>query len=97
MCGNGVVERGEQCDDGNTLSGDSCDRYCRAAGSTCGNGMLERYEECDDGNNYNGDSCTNICQRYTPDTGTNDILWLLLGISILTTGLVLYRKYTERA
>jgi cysteine-rich repeat protein len=77
LCGNGIVERGEQCDDGNNISGDSCDRYCRAAGSTCGNGTLERGEECDDGNNNSNDSCTNICQRYTPDTGPNDYLWLI--------------------
>ncbi len=28
-CGNGVVEYGEQCDDGNTLSGDGCDANCQ--------------------------------------------------------------------
>jgi cysteine-rich repeat protein len=97
MCGNGIRESGEQCDDGNTLSGDSCDRYCREAGSTCGNGTLERYEECDDGNNDNGDYCTNICQRFTPDTGARDILWLILGISTFSAGLMLfYKKYTPR-
>ncbi len=97
MCGNNIVEKGEQCDDGNTLSGDSCDRYCRLAGSTCGNGVLDPYEECDDGNNYSGDYCTNICQRFTPDTGTKtDLLWLLFGVSMLTTGVVLYRKRTSK-
>jgi cysteine-rich repeat protein len=96
MCGNGSIENGEQCDDGNTLSGDSCDRYCREAGSTCGNGMLERHEECDDGNNSNGDFCTNICQRYTPYTGAHDIIWLILGISIFSAGLILYRKYATQ-
>jgi cysteine-rich repeat protein len=28
LCGNGKVDRGEQCDDGNTLSGDGCSRCC---------------------------------------------------------------------
>ena len=28
ICGNGIVEDGEQCDDGNTLSGDGCSEYC---------------------------------------------------------------------
>lgn len=28
VCGNGVVEAGEQCDDGNTLSGDGCSATC---------------------------------------------------------------------
>lgn len=28
-CGNGVVEAGEQCDDGNSLTGDGCDGSCQ--------------------------------------------------------------------
>ena len=27
-CGNGIVEENEQCDDGNTISGDGCSKYC---------------------------------------------------------------------
>ena len=30
VCGNGKVEEGEQCDDGNTASGDGCSATCRA-------------------------------------------------------------------
>ena len=29
VCGNGVVQGGEECDDGNTISGDSCSSDCR--------------------------------------------------------------------
>jgi cysteine-rich repeat protein len=29
VCGNGIVEVGEQCDDGNTVSGDGCDANCQ--------------------------------------------------------------------
>jgi cysteine-rich repeat protein len=29
VCGNGVVEAGEQCDDGNTTSGDGCSSTCQ--------------------------------------------------------------------
>jgi cysteine-rich repeat protein len=29
VCGNGVLEEGEQCDDGNNISGDGCDENCR--------------------------------------------------------------------
>ena len=28
ICGNGLVEGNEQCDDGNTVSGDGCSKYC---------------------------------------------------------------------
>ena len=28
VCGNGILEAGESCDDGNTISGDGCDMGC---------------------------------------------------------------------
>jgi cysteine-rich repeat protein len=36
-CGNGTVDPGEQCDDGNTVSGDCCSATCQfeSSGSTC--------------------------------------------------------------
>ena len=27
-CGNGIIDEGEQCDDGNRISGDGCSKYC---------------------------------------------------------------------
>src|SRR5690606_18060760 len=27
-CGNGILDDGEECDDGNTVDGDGCDKYC---------------------------------------------------------------------
>ena len=40
VCGNGSIEAGEACDDGNTVPGDCCSATCglEAAGSTCGDG-----------------------------------------------------------
>lgn len=29
MCGNGVVEGGEECDDGSRNGGDGCDAHCK--------------------------------------------------------------------
>src|SRR5690606_31737657 len=29
LCGNGVVDEGEECDDGNTINGDGCNADCR--------------------------------------------------------------------
>ncbi len=45
MCGNGVVDPGEACDDGNTLDDDACNHECQRAG--CGDGILQVGEDCD--------------------------------------------------
>ena len=59
VCGNGIVETGEDCDDGNTASGDGCSASCESeSGPVCGNGAVEGTEECDDGNTANGDGCS---------------------------------------
>jgi uncharacterized delta-60 repeat protein len=34
MCGNGVVETGEDCDDGNTTDGDGCNNNCKLSSGT---------------------------------------------------------------
>jgi cysteine-rich repeat protein len=34
FCGNGKVEAGEECDDGNTASGDGCDASCKKEGAS---------------------------------------------------------------
>lgn len=63
ICGNGELEDGEACDDGNTKDGDGCSAdcktveegyHCDAPGydciiESCGNGYVENGEECDDG------------------------------------------------
>jgi cysteine-rich repeat protein len=67
-CGNGVVEGGEECDDGNTKDDDGCSNQCMVTIPTavCGNGILEGSEECDDGNNNDGDGCGTNCQTEIP-------------------------------
>src|SRR5690606_21058346 len=46
MCGDGVVEGGEECDDGNKSNYDACISTCVIA--TCGDGIVRAgYEECD--------------------------------------------------
>ncbi len=65
-CGNGIVDAGEQCDDGNTNELDLCTSSCVAPG--CGDGILQAGEQCDDGNKAGEDGCSAICQaelRYT--------------------------------
>lgn len=48
VCGNSVIETGEDCDDGGTTAGDMCDENCLregfaavANGGYCGNGVVE--------------------------------------------------------
>jgi cysteine-rich repeat protein len=63
VCGNGIVEAGEACDDGNAASGDGCSASCaREQGAVCGNGAVEAGEECDDGNTTDGDGCSSTCK-----------------------------------
>jgi cysteine-rich repeat protein len=59
VCGNGVVEGTEQCDDGNTTGGDGCSADCDF--EVCGDGILNQGEQCDDGNNTDGDGCSAKC------------------------------------
>lgn len=61
VCGNGIVESGEQCDDGNLVSGDGCSSTCDIEVAVCGNGILETGEQCDDGNLMSGDGCSSTC------------------------------------
>ncbi len=66
-CGNGLMDPGEICDDGNSLSNDGCDDNCTP--TSCGNGKLTTGEACDDGNTRNDDGCSASCAIETPETG----------------------------
>jgi cysteine-rich repeat protein len=65
-CGNGILEEGEQCDDGNTIAGDGCCDLCEIEVPACGNGIVEQGEECDDGNLVSGDGCSSACACECP-------------------------------
>ena len=62
-CGNGTLEGGEQCDDGNTTVCDGCSDTCQTETGPvcCGDGMVEPPETCDDGNTVPGDGCSDTC------------------------------------
>ncbi len=64
VCGNGAIESGEQCDDGNGTSGDGCSAACQleASPGACGDGFVDDGEQCDDGNTTGGDGCSATCQ-----------------------------------
>jgi cysteine-rich repeat protein len=60
-CGDGVGDEGEECDDGNRESGDTCDSNCTRP--RCGNGVTGAGEECDDTNTFNTDACLPNCRQ----------------------------------
>jgi len=66
-CGNGNVDHGEACDDGNRLSGDGCRPNCTV--ERCGDGIVDPGEECDDGNDRDGDGCDARCRSAGAATG----------------------------
>jgi cysteine-rich repeat protein len=45
MCGNGIIDPGEQCDDGNTNNYDGCPNNCIVP--VCGDGIIAPGETCD--------------------------------------------------
>jgi cysteine-rich repeat protein len=73
LCGNGQLNAGEACDDGNTRDSDGCSSACQVESSylcptpgarcrsTCGDAVVVGTEPCDDGNTEAGDGCSATC------------------------------------
>lgn len=73
ICGNGVIETPETCDDQGTANGDGCTSACQVelgytcdyepsiCETTCGDGVKAAIEGCDDGNVASGDGCSATC------------------------------------
>ena len=61
FCGNGIIDPGEACDDGNFTSGDGCTSQCVV--EFCGDGVVNNggAELCDDGNSLPYDGCSPTC------------------------------------
>lgn len=70
LCGNGTIDTGEGCDDGNRIAGDGCSPDCQSA-EVCGNGIVDDAvgEVCDDGNTASNDHCCSDC-RSCPELAT---------------------------
>ncbi len=70
QCPNGVLDEGEECDDGNLVDDDACSNFCYRNPCivviVCGNGVLEAGEVCDDGNASDGDGCPADCATIEP-------------------------------
>jgi len=79
VCGDGVTEGAETCDDGNTSNGDGCSLACTvepgftctgapsACATVCGDGVVAGTEECDDGNQNSGDACAACADAFCGD------------------------------
>ncbi len=80
MCGSGVLEAGEDCDDGNTADGDGCSAVCTieqgyactgdpsACTPICGDGLAVGSERCDEGAaNGTATSCCSASCTFAPD------------------------------
>ena len=62
LCGNGIINSDENCDDSNVKDGDGCTSKCQK--NVCGDGVIwVGQEECDDGNIKDGDECTSKCKN----------------------------------
>lgn len=63
-CGDGVVDRDEECDDGNGAGSDGCSATCtfEAAATDCGDHVVDPGEQCDDGNLLANDGCSPTCR-----------------------------------
>ena len=77
LCGNGTVEDGEQCDDGNTASGDGCSSTCQnEAVDSDGDGVSDANDNCPNDPNADqadtdGDGLGDACDA-CPSDAQND-------------------------
>lgn len=69
VCGNGKLESGESCDDGNTDNNDHCSSTCKV--ELCGDSIVQTWEQCDTGfsNANSPDACRPNCLN--PRCGDN--------------------------
>ncbi len=83
-CGDGVIDAGEACDDGNRADGDGCSSDC-SSNESCGNGRIDPGEECDGpvmGEWLDCDAC-----KVSPPAGTSWPLPLgTYGVHAIATG-----------
>ena len=71
QCGDGIVDSGEQCDDGNASNWDECMTNCAVA--SCGDNFVNQASEvCDDGNLRTGDGCSDMCTVEEPGPGITE-------------------------
>jgi cysteine-rich repeat protein len=75
-CGNGIVDAGEECDDGNAVDGDGCSADCILEPDSDGDGVADFADNCPDDSNEDqedrdGDEIGDVCDPF-PDEPDND-------------------------
>jgi len=65
FCGDGFVDFGETCDDGNIVGGDGCSATCQL--EVCDNSVVDPGEQCDP---PDGVTCDDFCQLILASDGT---------------------------
>ncbi|MFP6684836.1 MAG: DUF4215 domain-containing protein, partial [Polyangiaceae bacterium] len=84
-CGDGKVDPGEGCDDGNMVDDDACTNACGLP--ACGDGIVQMGEACDDGNMTNTDSCPDDANNGgTCQTASCGDSFLYLGTEVCDDG-----------
>jgi cysteine-rich repeat protein len=87
VCGDGVTDDGEVCDDGNTTTETSCaygtptctgcDANCNTialVGASCGDGSINGPEACDDNNTNACGTCNETCTTFRLSAATGSIV-----------------------
>lgn len=64
FCGDGLVDAGERCDDGNLLPGDGCSFACTLP--MCGDGLVDPDEDCDPGDFVRDPTCESCTRDPAP-------------------------------
>lgn len=76
ICGNGILDPNETCDDGNKTANDGCSDTCQTEANYvcnvpgtpcaklggCGDGQINNGEDCDDKNTVSNDGCSATCK-----------------------------------
>jgi len=70
LCGNGIVDDGEQCDWAMSAQKDCCSQDC--TGCLCGNSVIDPGEQCDYGLPAQLECCDSQCQGCTCGNGRLD-------------------------
>lgn len=74
VCGNGFVEPGEECDDGNVVDGDACSSTCIGEGLCTGDGLTGCVDDADCAGS-GGTCCGNAILTSPEECDDGNLIW----------------------